>query len=351
MSDTHFIYKITNKTTGQIYIGRTKCPEKRWHMHRRALTHFYIHNAIRAYGAENFTFEVIETVKSIGMAMEREMFYIALFKTNINRYGKEYGYNMTDGGEGETGPRKPLSETHKSKISKSLLIWYANNPSRNIGKPLSYECRMKISAANLGERHWTFNKTPSVEARRNRNESRTKSTRKRSYIASYELRKQLSDNHKRTDFTPFPIEIREKVAEMHDSCQYTYKDMAAALGISINSVQSLLRKKGKPIYPNRIDDHIKDEIIHLRATTKLSSNKIAAQLGIKDHTVEFVLGIEKLKRLAASVDVNVKRNMVRDYEENEMTSKDIAPKYGIPRKLVIEILKLEGIDFAKRRCK
>ena len=45
---------------------------------------------------------------------ELEKYYIALYKTNINRYGKEYGYNLTDGGDGVSGIKYSEEEYDKS---------------------------------------------------------------------------------------------------------------------------------------------------------------------------------------------------------------------------------------------
>jgi len=57
-----------------------------------------IYNAIQKYGWENVEHILLEEGLTAEMAAEREKYYIALYKTNE----KEYGYNLTYGGEGNT---------------------------------------------------------------------------------------------------------------------------------------------------------------------------------------------------------------------------------------------------------
>lgn len=61
------IYKITNKINQKIYIGQSVNISKRWTAHRNGAfnpnNNQYntpLYKAIRKYGIENFTFEVLE---------------------------------------------------------------------------------------------------------------------------------------------------------------------------------------------------------------------------------------------------------------------------------------------------
>lgn len=95
------IYKVTNKINNKSYIGQSKNIEQRWHTHKispynknstQYNTLFY--KAIRKYGINNFSFEVLEEC-SIENLNEREIYWIAYYDT----YNKNKGYNMTKGGE------------------------------------------------------------------------------------------------------------------------------------------------------------------------------------------------------------------------------------------------------------
>lgn len=94
-------------------------------------------NAIRKYGAENFTVIQIDCALSLDELNALEPFYIQLFNTL-----KPNGYNLDSGGKNYlTHP-----ET-RAKISR------ANKGTRScVGRVLSAETKAKISAANKGHR-------------------------------------------------------------------------------------------------------------------------------------------------------------------------------------------------------
>ena len=62
------IYKIENLVNGKCYIGQSKYIEKRWTDHKSNAFNsiqkdqykYPLYRAIRKYGLENFSFEVIE---------------------------------------------------------------------------------------------------------------------------------------------------------------------------------------------------------------------------------------------------------------------------------------------------
>lgn len=97
-----FIYKVTNKVNGKIYIGQTsRSVDVRWKEHIRdssdkpsSVYCSLLHYAVRKYGADAFTVDCIEECSSIEMD-ERERYWIEHFKTYEN------GYNITRGGQGK----------------------------------------------------------------------------------------------------------------------------------------------------------------------------------------------------------------------------------------------------------
>lgn len=95
-----FIYKAVSKTTGKVYIGQTtqtlqeRINQHNSHAYGRQYN-YHFHNAIRKYGPEDFTYEIIEDgIKSIEVLNEREKYWIAYYDSYYN------GYNSTLGGEG-----------------------------------------------------------------------------------------------------------------------------------------------------------------------------------------------------------------------------------------------------------
>ena len=95
------IYKITNKINNRFYIGKTiGTIEKRWQEHLYDMEHnrdnSILHNAMRKYGVDNFSIEVIESNIPEQQLDSKEKEYIEHLKSH-----KKYGnYNITDGGNG-----------------------------------------------------------------------------------------------------------------------------------------------------------------------------------------------------------------------------------------------------------
>ena len=112
------IYKCTNNVNNKVYIGYTENFDKRIEEHRTLYKfyNFVFYKAIKKYGWNNFKWEIIYMSKDkehCKNVMER--YYIKEYNSYIG-FKDSNGYNMTLGGEGNTGPK---SEEHKRKISLS----------------------------------------------------------------------------------------------------------------------------------------------------------------------------------------------------------------------------------------
>lgn len=112
-----YIYKVTNKINGKIYIGQTiQSVKDRWYRHcgksgiSKAELNTHFKRAILKYGKENFTIETIEVCDSTKLN-DREKFYISYYNSYIN------GYNSTIGGQGGTKPFKTSEESEAQIIS------------------------------------------------------------------------------------------------------------------------------------------------------------------------------------------------------------------------------------------
>lgn len=103
------IYKITNSLDGKVYIGLTsKTADMRFGQHckhsgrdlRYAPKRFKrpstVQRAIRVYGEQNFSLEVIDRAESREEAWQKERYWIRVYKSNDRRFG----YNRTRGGDG-----------------------------------------------------------------------------------------------------------------------------------------------------------------------------------------------------------------------------------------------------------
>lgn len=109
----NLIYKVTNLINNKIYIGQTTTSlEQRKKEHEyRALANkrnTYFYSAIKSYGIENFKWEILENNLSFDQLNSREEYWISYYHSNE----KEYGYNMTKGGDN----------------ADNLNKWRQNNP-------------------------------------------------------------------------------------------------------------------------------------------------------------------------------------------------------------------------------
>lgn len=161
---TYYIYKATNIIDGKSYVGyttttpdaRKSCHFSGAEKHRDNNSHFY--NAIRLYGKENFTWNVLkDNIHDILMLKLMETFMIMVHKTHWT----EGGYNMTWGGDGCLGHKHTIETKLKmSKSAKGKNTWSKGKPHNDEwkrklgdahrGKIISKETREKMSIAKLG---------------------------------------------------------------------------------------------------------------------------------------------------------------------------------------------------------
>ena len=115
------IYKITNNINKKIYIGQSLHPQKRWWEHcqraKENIDSYPIHLAIKKYGKENFSFEVLEWTEDYDNR-ERELI---LFYNSLS----PNGYNIIPGGHspimyGEDHPRNTLPNKQIYNIINEL---------------------------------------------------------------------------------------------------------------------------------------------------------------------------------------------------------------------------------------
>lgn len=114
------IYKITNMISGHAYIGQSVDIERRFANHANAAKSakqeydYALYRAIRKYGIENFSFDVLEEVPLSENLDSREIYWIAYYDTFNN------GYNETLGGSGVRG--KDGEKHHNHKLLEADVI-------------------------------------------------------------------------------------------------------------------------------------------------------------------------------------------------------------------------------------
>lgn len=142
------IYKITNKINGKVYVGQTtKTLKERFEKHCWGTTekdsyHFNmaIKKAIKKYGKENFTIELIEEVETYKLD-EREVYWISFYDS----YNK--GYNCTLGGQnGATRPTK-LNWAEENEVIEAKYLGFS---IAEIGKAYNID---RTTIHNIFKRH------------------------------------------------------------------------------------------------------------------------------------------------------------------------------------------------------
>ena len=176
-----YVYRhwiINDKGIEKSYIGITiQKPSRRWREGNSYLqrdTKFS--RAIKKYGWDNFTHEILEEVKCatreevVEKLKTLEIKYVAEFDSYKN------GYNMTEGGDhignnkGESHHMfgKNLSEKTKQKISASKIKYFKNggkHPKGMKGKTHSEEYKERLRQEMKGEGHPFYGKTHTEESR------------------------------------------------------------------------------------------------------------------------------------------------------------------------------------------
>jgi len=184
-----YLYKITDKLTGKIYIGQTRNIIRRWSEHKNAARSdspkTYIDQIIKKYGSDNFMYEHIATSKNKFDANCTEIQLIAQY----NSMNKNIGYNKSPGGdlfsdehckmmserrkgEGNTFFGKHHSPESIEKISKNHVGFIDKKHSEETiakmskshsGKIFSNEHCENISKSKSGENNYWFGKTIPAE--------------------------------------------------------------------------------------------------------------------------------------------------------------------------------------------
>lgn len=132
------VYKYTNVVNGKIYVGLTGTSlTKRAGNgeHYKGCNHFY--EAIKKYGWDAFTPEILEDGLTLEEANQREQYYIATLHSDDH----DIGYNINPGGA--CGPVTEQTKRLISEKAKERLCDPKNNPM--YGKHISEEAKRAIA--------------------------------------------------------------------------------------------------------------------------------------------------------------------------------------------------------------
>ncbi|NCP97776.1 GIY-YIG nuclease family protein [archaeon] len=176
------IYKILNVLNNKIYIGQTtQNIHKRFYQHCVRKNNYYLSNAIKKYGAENFIIEEIDRADSFDELNTKEIYYISYYNSTDNKIG----YNISEGGHSPIlrGEKNGMyGKTHSDEVKKRLSdIIKGKTWVERLGEEKALICKQKMSKNNLGSKrseetkqkmsdnHWLKNKGYLIKGEKNPN--------------------------------------------------------------------------------------------------------------------------------------------------------------------------------------
>lgn len=297
-----YVYKITCLINNKIYIGKTNDIEQRWRCHRSQVgfNKNPLYKAMYKYGIDNFKFEIIEEFTFEEDALKKEIYFIALYKTNIHKYGNDFGYNLTDGGEGTSGHK--VSEEYKQKLSKDR----SGSGNQMYNKTHSLKSREKIS--NNGKNRYNPKSQESIQKMID-----TKRKNKENGIKNL----YLSD------------EIRQSIIEEHSKCELTIKQIAEKFKIRFSQVKGTVNSNKRTKEFKFFTENEKQDIINLY-NNKISAKDIAAKYNCKWHHISRLLknlGVRRQKVII--IDNKIKEDIIKYFIDYNYSYEQISRKFNI----------------------
>jgi group I intron endonuclease len=159
------VYRIRNKLSGKSYVGSSRNIAQRWRQHRHTLNAGTsscprLQAAWTKYGADAFSFEIIEIVRDDQMRGAREQYWLDELGTFERGYNasptvqvSEYMPRPPEWGRAISAAKLgkkitirnkgPLSSAHRANIAAGLARHYEANAAKKRA-PLTLEHRQKI---------------------------------------------------------------------------------------------------------------------------------------------------------------------------------------------------------------
>lgn len=158
----HAIYAIVNTVNEKRYVGSAVNLRVRWYNHKDSLRHNRHHSiklqrAWNKYGADKFSFVILEEIEDPRLLIKREQFWIDRYNAATKGYncrptaGSSLGYKDSDETKRKKSAAlkgKPKSPDHVAKVSAALK----GKPGTRKGAITPQETRAKQSAAAMGRK-------------------------------------------------------------------------------------------------------------------------------------------------------------------------------------------------------
>lgn len=231
------IYKIINAVNGKIYFGKTSNLNRRWYDHKYDAAHgsmYPIHCAIRKYGADNFTVNIIDENLTDNEANLKEIELIA----SVHQRER---YNVAVGGNGgNTMTQFQIENQYTIKPNQYDLfrsLFNNNITAIGIAKELNVSFRaVRRTAVRLGLSFQNRKASkPKIKIER-----KLKTNRKSKATMTQEERykKQSELCAKNNIDRGIKENIKQQILSLYFTDHLTAKDVATKLGTTRGSVRA-----------------------------------------------------------------------------------------------------------------
>lgn len=317
------IYKIQNKVTDKVYIGKSVNIEKRWIQHRCHLNNNvhandYLQKAWNKYGENGFNFSVLcECEESV--LDEKEIYYINLYKAT----DRSYGYNLREGGDGgamsqETieklrGVGSTLSEDDVRHIKICMYLLMDRKEIAEI-----YNVSPKVLTAISQGKNWGY-VLPELNDKIHNLKQSLIDERNQMIIDYYDNGLKITDIVKLTGLSTSIVEKAvykyrdikskdsqmekyNKIFELHNQGVNNYQ-ISKIVGVSASTVQRYLSGEQHPLNKpsnKKITDEIEDKVIDMYFNDNLGSVEIGKILDLSKTTVMNIVNNFRNKSTAPS---------------------------------------------------
>ena len=317
------IYKIQNKVTDKIYIGKSVNIEKRWIQHRCHLNNNvhandYLQKAWNKYGENGFNFSVLcECEESV--LDEKEIYYINLYKAT----DRSYGYNLREGGDGGAMSQETIeklrgvgSTLSEDDVRHIKMCMYLLMDRKEIAE--MYNVSPKVLTAISQGKNWGY-VLPELNDKIHNLKQSLIDERNQMIIDYYDNELKITDIVKLTGLSTSIVEKAvykyrdikskdsqmekyNKIFELHSQGVNNYQ-ISKIVGVSASTVQRYLSGEQHPLNKpsnKKITDEIEDKVIDMYFNDNLGSVEIGEILDLSKTTVMNIVNNFKNKSTAPS---------------------------------------------------
>lgn len=317
------IYKIQNKVTDKVYIGKSVNIKKRWIQHRCHLNNNvhvngYLQKAWNKYGENGFDFSVLcECEESV--LDEKEIYYINLYKAT----DRSYGYNLREGGDGGTMSQETIeklrgvgSTLSEDDVRHIKMCMYLLMDRKEIAE--MYNVSPKVLTAISQGKNWGY-VLPELNDKIHNLKQSLIDERNQMIIDYYDNGLKITDIVKLTGLSTSIVEKAvykyrdikskdsqmekyNKIFELHNQGVNNYQ-ISKIVGVSASTVQRYLSGEQHPLNKpsnKKITDEIEDKVIDMYFNDNLGSVEIGKILDLSKTTVMNIVNNFKNKSTALS---------------------------------------------------